>query len=446
MLRPKALKRPVFRLKANTALRSTEAAYRAFLEHDRATPDEIQRLQDERSLAMARFAVDHTAFYAERYREAGIRRRDLRDPAVLRELPTVTKADVRARFHDFVSDEAAAHNTATNVTGGSTGEPLRVLRDLRVPSRALEWRLFHWWGIDPSVDIALVQRHTKTPRESRRHNLTWWPSTRFQLDAFRMDEASVDEFIARWKAVRPGLLIGYAGAIAELALIVDRRNLCLPAPHAVAVTAAPLTAPQRHAISTTFRAPVYDHYRSSEIPWIAGECSAHQGLHVFADVRRVDILSEDGMPAPAGQVGDVVVTDLSNRVFPMIRYRLGDRSSAIRGTCACGVRLPRIAQIQGRDVDSVRLPTGRVVAGEGLAQIFSKAPDAVRQFQIHQYDDYSVVLKYIPTDHPDSAAAVGRVSEALSLLLDSQVPLQCQRVNSIPHIGGKVRCVVSDIS
>ncbi len=445
MLRPEPLKRPAFRLKAATVLRPSLAAYREFLANDHLPTHELQRLQDERSITHARFAMEHSRFYADLYRSAGFRPDDLDDPAAFEELPTVTKADVREHFDDFATDEATDRNTATNVTGGSTGEPLRLLRDVRVPARALEWRLFHWWGVNPAVDVALVQRHTKSARQALKHNATWWPSARFQLDAFHMDSDAVAAFVRRWQDVRPGLLIGYAGAIAELALMIQRQRTSLLSPHAVAVTAAPVTDPQRRTIEEAFGAPVYDHYRSSEVPWIAGECSAHDGLHVFADVRRVEILDEAGVSAPSGEIGDVVVTDLTNRVFPLIRYRLGDRSSTIDGACPCGVGLPRITPIRGRAVDALRLPGGQVVAGEGLAQIFSKTPDAVRQFQIHQNDDYSVVLKCVPSESPGSWATVDTVSENLRIMLNHRVPVTCERVTSIPHIGGKARCVVSDV-
>ncbi len=52
------------------------------------------------------------------------------------------------------------------------------------------------------------------------------------------------------------------------------------------------------------------------MPWIAGECAEQSGMHVFWDVRRVEILDDDDRPVPDGQEGNVVVTDLTNRVFP----------------------------------------------------------------------------------------------------------------------------------
>lgn len=444
MLHPEPLKKPAFEFKAATVLRSTKVAYRQHLIHERMDPDALQALQDQRAISHASFAMRHSSFYRDLYRSVGFSSEDLRDPAAFTELPTIGKEDVRERFADFQTDEATSENTALNVTGGSTGEPLQVLRDVRVPARALEWQLFHWWGLDPSMDIAIVQRHTKSRNAQLRHALSWWPSRRFQLDAFRMNHRTIEEFLCTWQSVKPSLLIGYAGAISELAAEILSKNIRINQPGAVATTAAPLTDPQRATISEAFGAPVYDHYRTSEVPWLAGECSAHEGLHVFADVRKLELIDATGAPVVVGEMGDTVVTDLNNRVFPLIRYRLGDRTAAIDKPCPCGVTLPRIQPIRGRQADALRLPNGQVVAGEGLAQIFSRHPGAVRQFQIHQIADYSVVLRCISTHRPDSSRDIETVGSNLRDLLDHDVHVTVELVDQIPHIGGKVKCVISD--
>jgi len=444
MLHPEFAKKPAFRIKAATVLRATREAYRDHVLHEVLDPAALQTLQDRRAADQALFAMRHTRFYRELYRGAGFSEADLGDPAAFAELPTISKADVREHFDDIRSDEASERNTAMNRTGGSTGEPLKVLRDTRVPARALEWQLFRWWGLDPSTDIAIVQRHMKSRAAQVRHALSWWPSRRFQLDAYRMNSQTIEEFVATWRSVRPGLLIGYAGGISELAADILARKLQVEPPRAVATTAAMLTDPQRAMISEAFGAPVYDHYRSAEVPWIAGECSAHEGLHVFADVRKLEVLDEAGIASAPGEAGDTVVTDLNNRVFPLIRYRLGDRTARIDGNCSCGVTLPRIESIRGRQSDALHLPSGQIVAGEGLAQIFSRNVSAVRQFQIHQRDDFSVVLSCISSEHPDAARDIATVGENLRTLLNHEVNVSIDLVEHISHTGGKVKLVTSD--
>jgi phenylacetate-CoA ligase len=414
--------------------------------HSRLEPDVLHRLQAARAAAHAKFAMTHTTFYREHYGAAGFRPSDLDDPAAFGELPLVEKADVRARNADFVSTEANERTSKRSVTGGSTGEPLTLLRDLRFPARALEWRLMDWWGVSPADDVALVSRHVKTAQESRRHQLQWWPSRRFQLDAFAMTESSVTAFLERWQRIRPALLIGYVGAITEVAgMVVQGR---VPRPHppkAIAVTAAPLNLNQRQLIQAAFNAPVYDHYRSAEVPWIAGECQYQDGLHVFSDVRTLEVVDDDGRATAGAVAGEVVVSDLTNRVFPLLRYRIGDRGRYLDHPCPCGVTLPLIGTVAGRTSEVLHLPNGQSVAGEGLAQIFSLTPEAVRQFQIHQRSDYSIDVSVVLNDVPDARRAAEDGVARFRRVLREAVPVRLCTVDVIPHDGGKVRYLVSDL-
>ena len=81
-----------------------------------------------------------------------------------------------------------------------------------------------------------------------------------------------------------------------------------------------------------------------ERAWIACDCEACDGHHVAAESYIVEVL-EDGKPAPPGEEGDVVITDLNSFSVPLIRYQVGDRAVAIDDTaCACGRGLPRIGR------------------------------------------------------------------------------------------------------
>lgn len=436
----------VLTVKRATVLASSDRLDRQLERDERRDVEALVELSERRSIEHARFAMEHTKFYRDRYSAAGFTSDDLRDPAAFESLPIIEKAEVRAAGADFQSDEVSGRNTAVSTTGGSTGQPLRLLRDRRFPARALEWRLMRWWGVRPSENVAIVTRHVRSARADFIHDLQWWPSKRQQLNAYRMDDTAIDEFIRRWNATRPAIMIGYVGGITELARALEQRGVVLPAPKAIAVTAAPLIPAQRAVIESVFGAPVYDHYRSAEIPWMGGECREQHGLHVFQDVRRLEVVDTDGRVVPDGEVGEVVVSDLTNRIFPLIRYRLGDRTSRIAESCPCGVTLPRITPVAGRVSEAIRLPDGQIVAGEGLTQLFSHAADAVRQFQIHQLADRSIVVRIVLQPGRIDHRAVDTALAQLRDITGGQVPIDRQVVDQIEHDGGKVRYIRSDVT
>ncbi|WP_375492349.1 phenylacetate--CoA ligase family protein [uncultured Jatrophihabitans sp.] len=440
------VKRAVFDAKAALALRPDRRVDDQLRTTEVLDPEVLQNLQAERSAAHARFAMQTTPFYRELYTAAGFTVDDLKDPAAFTALPLVTKSDVREQPDRFRSSEATDSNAVMSATGGSTGEPLHLLRDLRTPTRTLEWRLFRWWGVHPSDNIAIVQRKTKTGQETRRHNAVWWPSKRIRLDAFRMTDDSIREFFAAWERVGPRILMGYVGAIAELADFCVTHAISLSPPKAIAVTAAPLMPAQRQAIEEAFGAPVYDHYRSAEVPWLAGECREQNGLHTFADLRRVEVLAADGRAAGADEVGEVVATDLTNRVFPLIRYRMGDRTSAIAQRCACGVTLPRIRQVAGRVTETLRLPNGQIIVGDPLGPVFSRVPHPARKYQLHQHADYSIVVRCVPNPGARARADVDAAIEELRSAVGHQVPVRLEIVEQIGHDGGKIRFITSELA
>ena len=166
---------------------------------------------------------------------------------------------------------------------------------------------------------------------------------------------------------------------------------------------------------------------------------------MFADVRTVEILDEGGRRAQPGVEGEVVVSDLTNRVFPIVRYRLGDVSSYRQGDCACGRKLPRLGAISGRNSDMVRLPDGSTIAG-ALGHIFDHAPLSVRQFEIVQDADYSVTLRFIPSHRDDARAGVAQAEQNLRTMLRGLVPVALEEVTSIPQVGGKMRFIRSSVS
>lgn len=430
-----------FRAKAAVVGRDSTAQLDAFVRHDALPAAALEQLSRERALRHARFASEHSPFYRDLYRDAGITAADLRDAAVLDALPLVDKPALREHFDTIRTDEATDRTSATSRTGGSTGLPLHVLRDLRFPARALEWRLFRWWGVEPWEDRGIITRHMLEGLARVRHDLQWLPSRRVQLDAFRITDETVTEFARRWNRLRPPFLLGYGGGVLELVRRTGRLGIELAPPRAVAVTAAPLAPGVRAEIATALRAPVYDHYRSAEVPWIAGECAEQSGMHVFWDVRRVEILDDDDRPVPDGQEGNVVVTDLTNRVFPVVRYRLGDVSSIHRETCVCGRSLPRLGAVSGRASDAVRLPDGTTIAG-ALGHIFDHAPLSVRQFEIVQGRDYAVTLRCIPAS--DERADIERALATLRRATRGLVPVTLQLVDHIPQVGGKMRFIRSD--
>ncbi|NTV42058.1 MAG: phenylacetate--CoA ligase [Syntrophobacteraceae bacterium] len=86
-------------------------------------------------------------------------------------------------------------------------------------------------------------------------------------------------------------------------------------------------------------------YGLSEVPGpaLAFECEERKGLHVGEDHFYVEVIDPaTGAVLPDGEEGELVLTTLTTKAFPLIRFRTGDRVRLIPQGCPCGRTLRRM--------------------------------------------------------------------------------------------------------
>jgi phenylacetate-CoA ligase len=133
----------------------------------------------------------------------------------------------------------------------------------------------------------------------------------------------------------------------------------------------------------------------------------------------------------------VLVTVLSSRTVPLIRYELADRVTLATDPCPCGRPGPRIAAVHGRARDVLRI-AGSLVHPTALTAVLDTAP--VAAWQVVQAGDHLRVLVVAPGAGFDGPALGAAVAAASGAAVDVDV------VDTLPSgAGGKAeRFVVSD--
>ncbi len=95
------------------------------------------------------------------------------------------------------------------------------------------------------------------------------------------------------------------------------------------------------------------------------ECSAHDGMHYWADYYILEILDPETLePVPPGEVGEMVVTTLKKEAVPLIRYRTRDLTALKPDPCSCGRLLPRHDRLMGRSDDMFIIRAVNVYPGQ----------------------------------------------------------------------------------
>ena len=112
------------------------------------------------------------------------------------------------------------------------------------------------------------------------------------------------------------------------------------------------------------------------------ECSAHQGIHYWADYYILEILDPDTLePVPDGEVGEMVVTTLKKEAVPLIRYRTRDLTSIIPGRCGCGRLIPRHDCILGRSDDMFIFRAVNIYPSQ-IDSVLSDLPDVGSEYRV----------------------------------------------------------------
>jgi phenylacetate-CoA ligase len=194
--------------------------------------------------------------------------------------------------------------------------------------------------------------------------------------------------------VKPHCIIAYTQALAAFARWVNDRGLRdWPDVH-VLCGAEALLPHDRSPIIQAFGPRIFETYGARETMLIASECEIHEGMHVTDENLLVEI-ARGGRPLPAGEAGDVLVTDLHNYGMPLIRYANGDIARMAEGLCACGRGLRKLARVEGRRSDMLRDANGDPVPGIVVLGLLASEAGLLRAFQGVQKKNGEVELKIV---------------------------------------------------
>ncbi len=425
----------------------------------------IEQINWEKRKRIVRHAYENVVFYRKKFDEAGFHPDQLRSFDDFERIPILTRDEIRENLNDLVARGVDFSSLTKSGTGGSTGKPLMVFKHKEeIPLLvALKMRMLKWWKIYPISNHAtafrIVSNEDNNQSESKSLIKNNFIIARIKqlklkiqrdvesvvhLDASLMNRELAYEFFLKTERNHAKYLVGYVGAINELANYIKEKKHKANF-QAIWTTAAPLSKSVRENIEQSFGCPVYDQYGTIEVYYLAAECSEKNGLHFFYDTRHVEFIDDNGRKTNPNVNGNVILTDLENYIFPIIRYKNGDIGSWKVGTCSCGVNLPLINSIQGRISDRIFLKDGSTVSGEYLTTIFDDYANDINEFQIVQSSYDLLEIKLIMPDIARFDYISKIVGEKLKQVTKNTISIEFSLVKEIPHDKGKIRYIINNL-
>jgi phenylacetate-CoA ligase len=395
--------------------------------------------KQRRDLAAIVAHAHHTVpYYRERFAYL--------DGAAFHELPILSKDAVASRLDDLLSSDADRAQAKLGHTGGSTGKPLAFWYDAAKHElmRAGMMRGFMMSGWRPGQKVMYFWGARHDTRKGGvfggKYGGGWganWGdliAAEKTITAVEYSEAKQHEWARAIQTWRPTLLYGYASAMSELARHILANRLPMPKSLiGVYSTAEMLDDSQREVMQEAFGCKVFNQYGCREVPNIAWECR-HGHMHVFADLVHLESVEIEGEAR-------FLVTSLSNRQMPFIRYDVGDSGRLLEGDCPCGSPFPQMEMGMCRKNDLIRTRAGATFHPAYFNRLLYGMTQ-IRQYQWVQTALDRLDLNLV-TAEPLSAEAVASLRASLARDVDPAMRLEVHHVDEIPRtVSGKHRFMI----
>jgi phenylacetate-CoA ligase len=409
----------------------------------------------DRLRALVGHAVRHVPHYREVARREGLEPGDLRAITDLGLLAPLDRAALgAAATMGLEADDIPTARRRRVRTSGSTGEPIEFSRDpAELDPQWASLLLFQDWAEVALSDVRIViagrapanadlARWTRVPAWAR-HGLLG--SRTLSLPGVDASAERLRRLTGRLPAGRRYHIVAYPSYAARLAQeILDGGPAPRRSPSVVICGGETLAAGEADLIARAFRCPVVSRYSAWEATFMAQTCPDHPALlHINTERALIRIVRDDGREVAPGEPGRVLVTNLWNRVTPLINYDIGDWATA-GDPCPCGRGFPTLRGVEGRAAEVIRTPGGTVISSAALCNFLTfehPVLGTVAEFQAVQTAADVVLLRVVPTVRFTAASGL-ELTRAFGAFLGAGTEVHVRPVERIPTLpSGKRRLI-----
>ena len=196
-------------------------------------------------------------------------------------------------------------------------------------------------------------------------------------------------------------------------------------------------------IESVWNAKCYDHAGASEIGAHSFECEIQpNGTHVTESEFIVEVLNPETLePVPAGEQGELIITNLGRIGYPVIRYRSGDLVVLNQQKCTCGRSYARFeGGVLGRADDMV-VVRGINVFPSAVENLVRQC-ESVEEFRItvttdREMGNLAIELELSKNANPESARKT--VDQAIQNELSLRPEITLVPSGSLPRFEMKAK-------
>jgi len=379
-------------------------------------------------------------FYNKMFKRLKLSPADIDDMADLKKLPIITKNEVRDAFQNsLIVNRKYLKGSISRTTSGSSGFPLTVLYDMN--SYAYSEGIYARALLEQGVSIN--DRMAYFWYEQFKERGFWEALGLFRKNEILYTDNEELQLIAMMR-VNPTVVHAFPTLLVSLAERIKNSKFKIR-PRLIITHGEVLTVSAMQRIKESFKAIVLDQYGSNEFNRMAWQCKEYGSYHIDSDNIIMEFLDDNGNEVCCGGRGRIIVTNLKNKVMPLIRYETGDYGVKGKEECGCGRGLPMLESIEGRMDDFLVGRNNSLISPRRIGGVLEKVNN-IKQYKFIQEKIDKFIINIVPANE-FSIKDEGDIKRAIGDVLGRDTCLIINMIENMPKgKTGKIKAVESLVS
>ena len=395
--------------------------------HGTSYKETEQRIRD-----LIHHAVETTDFY-----------RDYDPEIPLADLPVVNKDTFRNQYDAFRSIlYVDAKDTRIMSTSGYTGTPLAMVQDRhKIQCNTADSIFLGTLGrYHIGEKMAFIRVWVNNVRKGK---VQLMMENSIMMDSSSLSDESISRMLDIIKNQKVKCLIGYSSALGEISEYIRRSGTAMIgfSVHSILPISEAMPDPIRAQLADQFQCPVQAWYSNEENGIMGIQSARSTAYYINSESYHYEILKMDSNePAEDGELGRIVITDLNNYAFPILRYDNGDTAIARRKVKGDRYKL-YLTELYGRRSDMLYDTSGNAVTPYVITNNLWDVP-GVKQYQFVQYSakKYELRLNGDP-EKMDLDDIIGRIKPAFG----EDAEIKIKYVDEIPVLASGKRKYIENL-
>lgn len=402
--------------------------------YDTLSTTQLQSIQAKKLKNILTYAQENVPFYNAL---------NLKKGASLEDFPILTKDLLRNNSTALVSKKYKINTLEKHHSSGSSGVQSFTYMTSDYRSKILAIQTHWWeWGGFKQGDVLL-----QTGISPNRTFLKKVKDFLFRvtyLEAFTLNEKKINAGFARVASKNPKHLVGYPSALHVMAkhLIYKNKSLHFKS---LLLHGDKVFNHYLDAYKKAFKNPtIINTYGCAEGLMMACQCDLPY-YYIMSPEIFIEVVNDEGLPVAEGDVGHLLITSLSNKAMPLIRYKLGDLGALLPKNeypKQKKFNYPLLKTLVGRETDVLTTPNGNWLTVHSFTGVLEYFPE-LKQYKVIKTKPNKLVIEYITESQNNlNDTLLNEIKNKLFKLIGNDMDITFNQVAGIaPSPSGKPQII-----